>query len=414
MSENLANLGIGTPRLDSSCGEDRANHLVAPQTWRSLFCRDSNLDIFGCFYGQLAILWLYIVTHMDLLPASQPQFSTRMLRHMARIEAFGGAWRATTSTPPERLTSLRRIATIESVGSSTRIEGSMLSDSEVERLLRGIGVQRFSTRDEQEVAGYAEVVDLVITSHQSIALSENHIRQLHRDLLRHSEKDARHRGTYKSAQNNVVAFDAEGKRVGVVFETATPLETPRLMSELVNWTNAALKDPDAHPLAVVGVFAVVFLAIHPFQDGNGRLSRILTTLLLLRSGYTFVPFSSLEAVIERTKTEYYIALRRTQATLRTPEQDWQPWLEYFFGAMAEQVAQLERRLAQMDQAAPPLPPLSSAIVEHVRMQGRVTMAEAIRITGAKRATLKQHMKRLVDHGVLAHHGTGKGSWYSLS
>ncbi len=336
-----------------------------------------------------------------------------MLRLLSRIESFNGAWQATTSIPPQRLTPLRHIATIESVGSSTRIEGSLLTDSEVERLLRGIGVQRFSTRDEQEVAGYAEVVDLVITSHQSIPLSENHIRQLHRDLLRHSEKDERHRGNYKSASNNVVAFDAQGKQVGVVFETATPFETPRLMSELVSWVNATLKDPDSHPLTVVGVFTVVFLAIHPFQDGNGRLSRILTTLLLLRSGYTFVPFSSLEAVIERTKTEYYLALRRTQATLRTPAQDWQPWLEYFFGAMAEQVAQLERRLAQMDQAAPPLPPLSSAIVEYVRMHGRVTMAEAIRVTGAKRTTLKQHMKRLVDRGVLAHHGTGKGSWYSL-
>lgn len=290
----------------------------------------------------------------------------------------------------------------------------MLSDSEVERLLRGIGVQRFATRDEQEVAGYAEVVDLLITSHQSISLSENHIRQLHRDLLRHSQKDERHRGHYKSASNNVVAFDAQGKQVGVVFGTVTPFETPRLMSELVDWTNAAFEDPDSHPLSTVGVFVVAFLAIHPFQDGNGRLSRILTTLLLLRSGYTFVPFSSLEAVIERTKTEYYLSLRRTQATLRTPEQDWQPWLEYFLGAMAEQVAQLERRLAQMDQVAPPLPPLSSAIVEHVRMQGRVTMAEAIRITGAKRATLKQHLKRLVDRGVLTRHGVGKGCWYSLS
>ncbi len=349
---------------------------------------------------------------MDLLPSTAPHFNPRMLRLLARIEAFGGAWHARTSLPVDRLNALRRVATIESVGSSTRIEGSMLSDADVERLLQGTGIERISTRDEQEAAGYAEVVELIVSSHHLIPLSENHIRQLHRDLLRHSEKDERHRGHYKSSPNNVTAFDEQGRPVGVVFQTATPFETPRLMSKLVDWTNAALNDPDTHPLVTAGVFTVVFLAIHPFQDGNGRLSRLLTTLLLLRSGYAFIPFGSLEAVIERTKSDYYLSLRRTQGTLRSPEQDWQPWLEYFLGAITEQVEQLERRVAQADRALGPLPPLSRAIAEHARTQGRVTMAEAIRITGAKRATLKQHFRKLVARGILKHHGVGKGSWYS--
>lgn len=355
-----------------------------------------------------------MVIVMAMLPTTSPQISPRMLRLLARIETFSGAWRATPVAPAPYLTSLRHIATIESVGSSTRIEGSRLEDGEVERLLRDMGARHFSTRDEQEVAGYAEVVDLIVSSHQSIPLTENHVRQLHRDLLRHSEKDERHRGNYKTAPNNVVAFDADGKQVGVVFETATPFETPRLMAELIRWTTRERDNPDSHPLVTIGVFAVVFLAIHPFQDGNGRLSRLLTTLLLLRSGYTFVPFSSMEAVIERTKTDYYLALRRTQSTLRTPAQDWQPWLEYFFGAMAEQVAQLERRLAREHRAAPPLPPLSSAVVDFARVHGRVTMAGAIRLTGAKRSTLKLHLKRLVDLRVLTRHGIGKGSWYSIA
>jgi Fic family protein len=335
-----------------------------------------------------------------------------MVRLLARIEEFRGAWRATGSLPPERLTTLRRIATIESVGSSTRIEGSALRDDEVESLLRGIGVRRFATRDEQEVAGYAEVVDLVIHSHESIPLTENHIRQLHRDLLRHSEKDERHRGTYKSASNDVVAFDGHGQQIGVVFATATPFETPRLMAELLHWTNATLDEPDTHPLVAIGVFTVVFLAIHPFQDGNGRLSRILTTLLLLRSGYTFVPYSSLEAVIERTKTDYYLALRRTQSTLRTPSQDWQPWLEYFLGAMAEQVAQLGQRLTREDRALGVLPPLSEMILQCARERGRITMGEAIRLTAAKRPTLKLHFAKLVERGKLVRHGVGKGTWYA--
>lgn len=351
---------------------------------------------------------------MAILPAKLPEFNPRMLRLLARIEEFRGSWKATTTTPPDRLTRLRRVATIESVGSSTRIEGSALSDTEVEALLRGVGARSFATRDEQEVAGYAQLVDLVIASHQSIPLTENHIFQLHRDLLRYSVKDERHRGHYKTAPNNVVAFDADGKQIGVVFETASPFETPRLMAELVSWTNQSLDDPDAHPLVTIGVFIVAFLAIHPFQDGNGRLSRIITTLLLLRTGYTFVPYSSLEAVIERTKADYYLALRRTQSSLRTNAPDWQPWLEYFLGAVAEQTAQLARRMAAEDLAAGSLPPLSAAIEGHARAHGRVTMAEALRITGAKRPTLKAHFARLVERGVLDRHGTGRGSWYEIA
>lgn len=349
---------------------------------------------------------------MAMLPSKPPDISSRMLRFLARIEEFRGAWRTTGALPPHRLNSLRHIATIESVGSSTRIEGSALTDQEVESLLRGAGVRRFETRDEQEVAGYGEVIDLVTQSHQSIPLSENHIRQLHRDLLRHSGNDERHRGNYKSASNNVVAFDGHGKPIGTIFETAAPFETPRLMAELVAWTNASLDDPDTHPLIAIGVFAVVFLAIHPFQDGNGRLSRLLTTLLLLRAGYSFVPYSSLEAVIERTKAEYYLALRRTQASLRTPPQDWQPWLEYFLGAMTEQIAQLERRLAHEELALGSLAPLSEAILQHARERGRITMGEALRLTNAKRPTLKSHFARLVERGSLVRHGTGKGTWYA--
>jgi len=370
------------------------------------------MAVYGCPNVIRSHLWLYLDVNMAVLPTTIPDLSPRMARFLARIEEFRGVWRASGALPTERLISLRHVATIESVGSSTRIEGSALADHEVESLLRGAGVRRFQTRDEQEVAGYAEVVELVTQSHQSITLSENHVRQLHRDLLRHSEKDARHRGNYKSAPNNIVAFDGHGKPVGTVFETAAPFETPRLMAELVEWTNAALDDQDAHPLVAIGVFTVVFLAIHPFQDGNGRLSRILTTLLLLRAGYAFVPYSSLEAVIERTKPEYYLALRRTQFSLRTPSQDWQPWLEYFLGAMAEQVAQLERRLAREEFALGPLAPLSEAIFRHARERGRITMGEAILLTGAKRPTLKAHFAKLVERGALVRHGIGKGSWYA--
>ena len=217
---------------------------------------------------------------------------------IAEIDEFKGAWKALGTLAPERLSALRRVATIESIGSSTRIEGSKLSDSEVEKLLSNLSVHSFASRDEQEVAGYAETMEQIFQSWEYIPLTENHVCQLHRDLLRHSDKDERHRGNYKTTPNNVVVFDAEGNQLGVVFETATPFDTPQLMAELLDWTNAALETKRLHPLLVIGIFTVTFLAIHPFQDGNGRLSRILTTLLLLRCGYAYTPYSSLESVIE--------------------------------------------------------------------------------------------------------------------
>jgi len=182
-----------------------------------------------------------------------------------------------------------------SIGSSTRIEGSKLTDREVERLLSNLEIRKFSSRDEQEVAGYAEVMETVFLAWSDIPITENHIKQLHRDLLRCSDKDERHRGEYKTLRNDVGAFDPDGKMIGIVFETATPFDTPRRMQELVAWLKEARELKRIHPLLIVAVFVVVFLEIHPFQDGNGRLSRVLTTLLLLQAGYATCRIRRLKA-----------------------------------------------------------------------------------------------------------------------
>src|SRR5438128_9673595 len=166
----------------------------------------------------------------DTLNTKTVVIEPEMLDIIAELDEFKGAWRALSTIAPERLSALRHVATIESIGSSTRIEGSKLSDREVERLLMNIAIKSFASRDEQEVAGYAEATELVFRSWEDIAITENHIKQLHRDLLVHSEKDERHRGSYKAGPNNVVAFDENGKQIGIVFETATPFDTPRLMT----------------------------------------------------------------------------------------------------------------------------------------------------------------------------------------
>lgn len=256
-------------------------------------------------------------------------------------------------------------------------------------------------------------MDLVFASWADITLTENHIKQLHRDLLVYSEKDSWHRGNYKSSSNSVVAFDENGSQLGVVFETVTPFDTPRLMTELVTWIQDERSSARLHPLLLIGLWVVIFLEIHPFQDGNGRLSRVLTTLLLLQAGYSYVPYSSLESVIEMNKEAYYLALRQTQGTIRTEAPNWQPWLLFFLRSLAEQMRRLNKKVEREKLVLAPLPELSLQIVEFTREHGRMTMADAIRLTASSRNTLKQHFRALVEQGHLNQQGSGRGVWYEL-
>ncbi len=339
------------------------------------------------------------------------QITSQILSLIAEIDEFKGAWRALGQLAPEQLNSLKRVATIESIGSSTRIEGSKLTDQEVEVLLSNLEIQKFTTRDEQEVAGYAEVMNTVFQHYADIPLTENYIKQLHRDLLQYSEKDNRHRGEYKKHNNHVEAFDPEGKSLGIVFETASPFDTPFRMEELVKWTNDAMNKKTLHPLLITSVFIVVFLAIHPFQDGNGRLSRVLTTYLLLSLGYAYVPYSSLESVVENSKEGYYLALRQTQGTLKNDNPNWQPWIIFFLKALKQQKHRLEVKVEREKLLLGQLPELSRKILELAKSRGRVTIGELVVLTNANRNTIKKHLENLVETNQLSKHGTGKGTWY---
>ncbi len=346
-------------------------------------------------------------------PLRELQVTEALLCSIAGIDEFKGRWAALGNLAPERLSALRRIATIESVGSSTRIEGVKLTNDEVEKLISGLDIRSFRTRDEQEVAGYAELMELIFESHHEVPLSENHIRQFHGVLLKYSEKDARHRGQYKTLPNNVEAFDENGRSIGVIFETASPFDTPRLMQELVDWTRKALEAEEHHPLLVASVFAVRFLAIHPFQDGNGRLSRALSTLLLLRSDYGYVPYSSLERVVEDNKDEYYRALRRAQATLDGDESQLHEWISFFVGCLTKQKDVLAHKV-EKEHLMTPLAPLSQELLGIVDSHGRITVRQAVALTGANRNTIKHHLKQLVTAGRLTQRGTGRGVWYEKS
>ncbi len=337
---------------------------------------------------------------------------SRIVRLIAEIAEFKGLWKGSQGLPEHVLLSLRRFATIESVGSSTRIEGAKLTDGEVEALLSNLQIRSFHSRDEQEVAGYAEAIHLVYDAWQDMDLTESMIRGLHNRLLKYSEKDAWHRGDYKKNPNHVAAFDVDGRQIGIVFETTSPFETPMAMTDLVATTRDELGNENIHPLLAIGEFIVRFLAIHPFQDGNGRLARILTNLMLLRAGYEYVPYSSLERLVEANKEDYYRALKSTQQTLARDNPNLEPWHLFFLEMLKRQKELLEeaiRRETELEK----LPMASLAILNLLRERGRVNMGEIVKASGINRNTLKAHLRSLVMNGKILQRGKGRGSYYVL-
>lgn len=333
-----------------------------------------------------------------------------IVAQVGEIDAFKGAWQALGRIAPNRLSALRRAAAIESVAASVRLAGGALTDHEAAGLLTAPG-GTLTSRDAQEAAGYAEVANAVFDGHAAMPLTESRIRQLHRDLLAHSPRDARHAGSWKSRPNPIQAFDDEGMSLGVVFETAAPADTPALMGELVEWLAAREREQDLHPLLVTALFTATFLEIHPFQDGNGRMSRILTLLALLRAGYGYVPYASLERVIEEDRDAHDKALRQAQETVRSPAPEWTAWIERFLEGLLQQKRRLEGLLERERTVVAELPALSGLILDLLRQHGRVTVAQAAAASGASRHTVKDHLKALVANGHLVLHGAGRGAWY---
>ena len=232
-------------------------------------------------------------------------------------------------------------------------------------------------------------------------------------MIQWTSKDERHRGEYKKHPNNVEAFDARGKSVGVIFETSSPFETPHKMQELVGWTNSVLDDESQHPLIVVAIFTMVFLAIHPFQDGNGRLSRILTSLLLLKAGYSYIPYSSMESVIEQNKESYYLSLRRTQATLDGAQIHWLPWLRFFLLSLKRQKDHLSVKLeSHSGDSFKGLPQHAVEILEFLAIHERITTRQAADITAAPVPTTKSRLRKMVSDGLIEAYGKGRGAFYA--
>ncbi|MFA5954861.1 MAG: Fic family protein [Patescibacteria group bacterium] len=327
-----------------------------------------------------------------------------------QIDELKGQWIGGATLNPQALGRLKRSVLITSTGSSTRIEGAKLSDDDVEKLMRGLGMQKFADRDKQEVRGYYELLENVFSSWKHIPFSESTIKHFHKELLKYATKDERHRGEYKKTENKVEIFDASGKSVGVLFETSPAYLTPKHMSELIDWTNKTLAAKETHPLIVIGSFLVEFLAIHPFQDGNGRLSRVLTNLLMLRFGYAYVPYVSHEKLIENNKTDYYVALQRSQVTLRTSDEDITPWLKFFLTMSARQAEQAITLLSR-ENIERLLSPKQLAVWHYLKGAPEATPGEIARATKVARPTVSQALDVLLRLKKIERLGQGRTTRY---
>ena len=331
---------------------------------------------------------------------------------IAQIDELKGRWAGGVRLGPQVLGRLKQSVLITSTGASTRIEGARLSDEDIEKLMRGISIQKFTDRDKQEVVGYFELLTNVFDSWERLRFSESLIKHFHSELLKYVEKDIHHRGEYKHQENKVQMIDAAGQSVGVLFDTTPAYLTPKEMQELVEWVQGALKNRKHHPLLVIGGFLVQFLQIHPFQDGNGRMSRVLTNLLMLHAGYAYMPFVSHEKIVEDNKPDYYLALRQSQKTFRTDQDTILPWLTFFLD-MALIQARMALDLLSRENIEKLLSPRQVEVWQYLETAREATPKELSDALGIPRPTINQVLNRLMALGKVDRIGLGRGTRYRV-
>lgn len=329
------------------------------------------------------------------------------------IDVLKSKWVSGAKLTEQHLGKLKKSVLVTSTGASTRIEGSELSDEDVERLIRGLSMQKFKNRDKQEVQGYYEILTNVFDSYTSISFSESTIKFFHRELLKYTEKDSGHRGSYKSAENKVAMIGSTGEVTQVLFDTTEAWLTPKEMQELVEWTQNAFLEKKIHPLVIVGNFIVEFLLIHPFTDGNGRLSRILANLLLLQHGYEYMPYVSQEKLIEDNKPEYYVALRQSQKTFRTSKENLVPWISFFLKIILEQ-SKLTIKLLSKEEVSKLLSPQQQLVWECIsKSKNEITPLQIAKETKIPRPTINQALDRLVRLNWIERIGLGRTTRYKI-
>lgn len=334
----------------------------------------------------------------------------RLWELIAQIDECKGRWMEGVRLGPQVLGRLKRSVLVTSTGASTRIEGAKLSDEDVEKLMRGIDIQKFTDRDKQEVKGYFELLQNVFDSWKTLKFSENTIKHFHGELLKFVSKDRPHRGEYKKRENKVHMIDSSGQSIGILFDTTPAYLTPKEMLELTEWTQQSLEQKRHHPLLIIGNFLVEFLNIHPFQDGNGRVSRVLTNLLLLKAGYLYMPYVSHEKLIEDNKPEYYLALRKSQKTIKTKKENILPWLEFFLTILLNQ-SKMALDLLSKERIEKLLSKNQLAVLSYLEKVTEASPNEIAQKTKIARPTVNQVLNRLIDFKKIERIGLGRSTRY---
>ena len=362
--------------------------------------------------------------------AKRIKLTSGILNKIAKIDEFKGLWQGSLRLSPQILGRLKKSVIITSTGASTRIEGAKISDEEIARLLRGLKSRPPKGRDQEEVAGYADLLGRIFDNYKALKLTEGQILQFHSIMLKFSKKDQRHRGKYKTSDNIVIAKNEKGKEI-VLFKPTPPYLVKKEIDDILFWTQKQInflrhptKTEDTaqekvvfHPLLVISNFVFEFLATHPFHDGNGRLSRALTNFLLLKTGYSYIPYVSLEEIIEDNQTDYYLALRSTQKNHKTKNENITPWVNFFLDTLIEQ----SKKAKQLMEKEQPEKLLSEKQLKVYRLfdllktdkNETLSVLEIDKKLKGKipKVTIKQALSRLMELRLLERLGRGRSIRY---
>lgn len=333
------------------------------------------------------------------------QWDSEVLGLVAQIHEFKGRQELYLRQKPAALDKLVEIAKIQSTEASNKIEGIVTTSSRIQQLCMEKTTPR--NRDEEEIMGYRDVLNTIHENYEYIPIRSSYILQLHRDLYQYSEKTIG--GRYKNTQN-VVAENHEDGTQRVIFTPLSPYETPEAIEEICESFNKVIDSCVIDSLILIPIFIHDFLCIHPFNDGNGRMSRLLTTLLLYRQGYVVGRYISIESKIEKTKEKYYSVLETCGNGWHEGAEDPMPFVKYLLGIILSAYRDFERRMDLIDTKLPAIEQVRTVVKEKI---GKFTKSEIMELVpSVGKASVENSLKKLTEEGLIEKHGAGKSTFYT--
>lgn len=343
----------------------------------------------------------------DYAQLKNRSWDNEILGYVAQIHEYKGRQSLILRQRSAALDKLVEIAKIQSTEASNEIEGIRTTNTRLKQLCLGKTTPR--DRDEKEIIGYRDVLNTIHENYEYIPVSPRFILQLHRDLYRYSEKDIG--GKFKNTQNYISAVDSTGNTV-VLFTPVSPYETPAAIDQICTSYNRVIDTQEVDPLILIAVFIHDFLCIHPFNDGNGRLSRLLTTLLLYRSGYFVGKYISIESKIARNKDLYYNALQLCQYGWHEGIDDPTPFIKYLLSMILAAYRDFADRLELVDEKRSSIEIVRKTVENTL---GKFTKADMLeRCPTLSKTSVENAIKKLTDEGVLIKHASGRATFYTRS